>query len=477
MRLEQCYNFFNMAHENDLSEREREILRLVATGASNKDIAQKLVISTNTVKVHLRSIFSKIGAISRTEATLFAIRTGLVPSHSESEAIQVAVELDEAGADAIEPPAQVAEVVEASPVLESLPESPLLDLPAKNSRGLPRGWWAAGGVALAALLVIFAAAAVTNLILEGAATQTPVTATAQTQSTPSRWNSLAPLPVASSGLAAAIYENTIYVIGGDTGHGVTGIVASYDLNQETWQPLASKPTPVADISAVVLGGLIYVPGGKLASGSMTNVLEVYDPHKDSWESKAALPLALSGYALAAFEGKLYLFGGWDGGQALSEVLVYNPQADAWQTRSPMPGPRAYAGAAVAGGKIFVMGGYDGSQPLDANQAYLPERDQPGEIPWVEQARLPKPRYSMGITSLADTIYLVGGKGDGTPIDYVLQENDWRAVDVPPETIDSSQTLVSLDTFVYSLGGLSGGKATDQVQVYQALYTISMPVIR
>ena len=67
-----------MEKETNLSQREQEILSLLATGASNKDIATRLNISPNTVKVHLRNIYSKIKVSSRTEATLYAVKSGLV---------------------------------------------------------------------------------------------------------------------------------------------------------------------------------------------------------------------------------------------------------------------------------------------------------------------------------------------------------------------------------------------------------------
>lgn len=61
-----------------LTERELAILRLVAEGMSNLDIASKLYVTEQTVKFHLSNIYRKLGVANRTEATRFAYRNGLI---------------------------------------------------------------------------------------------------------------------------------------------------------------------------------------------------------------------------------------------------------------------------------------------------------------------------------------------------------------------------------------------------------------
>lgn len=62
-----------------LTARELEVLRLLAEGLTNKAIAHRLAISENTVKFHVNAILGKLGAASRTEATMIGARMGLVP--------------------------------------------------------------------------------------------------------------------------------------------------------------------------------------------------------------------------------------------------------------------------------------------------------------------------------------------------------------------------------------------------------------
>ena len=209
-----------MSATSPLSEREREILRLVATGLANKEIAKALSISPNTVKVHLRNIFEKIGAASRTEAAMYAVREGLV------------------------------EGLTGAPIAEAV------RLPFPPARPWWRSVWVWLGVGVA--ITMLAGVGVREWLLPApvptATVPVPTASPAPTATPVSRWQVRTRMLTARSGLAAAAYENQIYAIGGETDGGVTGALERYDPVADTWTALAPKPLPVADIGAAVIGG-------------------------------------------------------------------------------------------------------------------------------------------------------------------------------------------------------------------------------
>jgi DNA-binding CsgD family transcriptional regulator len=437
----------------ELSEREREILRLVATGASNKQIAQTLFISANTVKVHLRNIFAKISVASRTEATLHAIRMGLapVPRAPDQEALSDS---------------------RLSP--EAIPVSP-------HSKPTRQAW---PPIALGIIVVIVAAAGFLSSQLSQTfftpPTHTPTHTPIPTPiPTLVPWEEKAPLLTARSGLAAAVYQNRIYAIGGETANGITGIMESYDPTVDQWTPLKPKPLAVADVNAAVIGGRIYVPGGRLASGQPTNRLEIYDPHLDQWTQGAPLPVPLSAYALVAFEGKLYIFGGRDSQTYVASTYEYNPDTDQWQKRTPMLTARGFGGAAVAGGKIYVIGGKDAKQALAVSEVYIPDRDSAGANPWEALTPLPEGRYGIGIASIADSISILGGKGKAEIpafFEYFPPNDEWQTIDTPDNQGWSNLGVVVLGKNLHALGGLQGTRLTPRHVTYQAIYTLTIPFV-
>lgn len=70
----------------DLSQRERDVLKLIAMGLPNDEIAARLFISPHTVKNHVSSIYRKLGVDDRTQVALIALRQGLVTlDHLDTE--------------------------------------------------------------------------------------------------------------------------------------------------------------------------------------------------------------------------------------------------------------------------------------------------------------------------------------------------------------------------------------------------------
>ncbi len=81
----------NQASDDDSAEpltpRETEVLRLIATGMTNQQIGKVLGISDNTVRNHASSILSKLDVLNRTEAALYAMRTGLVSGGAQDRVV------------------------------------------------------------------------------------------------------------------------------------------------------------------------------------------------------------------------------------------------------------------------------------------------------------------------------------------------------------------------------------------------------
>ena len=421
----------------ELSDRELEILCLLATGVSNKEIANQLYISPNTVKVHLRNIFTKLDVTSRTEAAMAAVNAGIVnsiPATSETE-------LTEQQEKEIEPRI--------------------------SYKGMIRF------VILGFVLIAVVLGAYIYFDNQNEATLPTVSDRG--------WTALKEMPTARYDLAAAAYDNAIYAIAGHGFDGVTGVVERYHPETDTWDQVAPKPTPVDQIQAAVLGGLIYVPGGRLASGDVTDKMEIFDPKQDTWSNGTSLPIPVSAYALAAFEGRLYLFGGWDGENYFANVYSFDPVSNVWREEPAMPTARAFSGAAVAGRKIYVLGGYDGVEALNVNESFSPDVASNTSEAWSQAKPMPEARYAMGVASVADMIYVVGGEGEeeissAASMTFMEQRGEWRYF---TPIINGSKIGVSFTNWgvnIYTMGGIINNQLSKENLAYQAIYLVTIPII-
>ncbi len=461
------YNFEDMPNPelNELSDRELDILKLVATGAGNKEIAQKLFISSNTVKVHLRNIFSKIGVSSRTEAAMYAVRAGLVDSSPTTSIIDEETEIK---------PITTLEQVEETPIVPAINDSTRTE-----GRRLPQ-WVFLFFIAGFIGLIILGLRLSPSLALLSTSTATSLPPVNTPTPLP-HWRYLKPLPTGRSNSAVVAYDNQIYSIGGITEQGVYGGLDLFDPQTNTWTSLSGKPHPVFDARAAVINGLIYVPGGYPDANALQpiNILDIYDTSTDKWHTGAQLPLPLCGYGLVAFEGQLFIFGGWDGKGYRNNVYSYDPTIDAWYERTSMPTARAYPGAAEASGKIYVIGGIYNDQPVNVNEIYTPSHDQDDANPWETGFPIPEIRMGNQAVTIADTIYVFGGDSERSNrygLIYFPQTDVWRSLEPAPNPIGDFFGMTSIGTNLFFLGGKIDTSLSDQNVTYQAIITLSIPII-
>lgn len=374
-----------------LSETELAILKLVATGATNREIAHARSISEATVKKHLTNINGKLGTGNRTEAMRRSLEAGLISvATPEDNAAEAAREDDQA---------------ETRRLAEALERSH------RRSRQLSRGL-ALMALAITALLLALA----WNLLRGPDLPSIPAPATPAPLSGP-QWNPGGRLPSARDGLAL-VYADGLYAIGGEDESGLLGDMLQYrrGIVQE-WARLPEKPTPVRDAAAVAVQGFIVVPGGCLASGKASEKVEIYDTEKRLWTEGPALPEPVCAYALAYLpaRGRIYVFGGRsrsDAGSVTDAVWSHRLGDSEWQAEPRMARPRALLAAAVIDDEVHLMGGQDeAGRPQQSHWIFRPLAAQA----WLEDAGddLPSARaghVTIGISTLR-RIYLVGGSLD------------------------------------------------------------------
>jgi DNA-binding CsgD family transcriptional regulator/N-acetylneuraminic acid mutarotase len=438
----------NGAGPPTLSERELEVLELVATGATNQQVARDLVISVNTVKVHLRNIFGKLGVESRMEASLYAIREGWIAV----EGVESLAEDDQEGP--LLPRERLPTWRRVFFVLAALVTAlvVLFPLPRRASSGADSPFTDQAGGALG----------------------NPASAGL------SRWDINAQMPTARARLAVVACQGRIYAIGGDTVDGVTGAVEVYDPETDTWMRQASKAYPVRNIGAAVLGGRIYVPGGYNAMDEAIDTLEVYDPLSTTWTEAAPLPAPLFAYAIAAVGDKLHLFGGSDGVRYLSTVYIYDPGSNTWSTGTPMSQPRGFCDAAVVGGRVYVIGGYDGQNESALCEVYDPIAEEQGEQPWAGRAPLHMGRGGLAAVAADQHIYVIGGGWNqylSFNERYDANQDLWDTFDSPLlgqwRTLGAALVAGESGAVIYGIGGWSDRYLSTNY-AYRTFFRVYLP---
>jgi len=343
-----------------LSDTELEILRLVATGATNREIARLRSISEATVKKHLTNINVKLGTGNRTEAMRRALEMGLVSVETPTDRADGPGE--ERRARDLDVTRRLAEELERS---------------RRRSRRLLRSL-----AAVAMILLLVLSALVYTMVddskANGASTPRATAVSSLTVQSPF-WVPGARLPTARSGLAMVAVGGVVYAIGGQDDTGVLADTLRYEQGLVVqWQREPPKPTAVRDVGAIAVEGRIVVPGGCMADGRATDRVEIFDPGARLWSAGASLPKPVCGYGLAALDGRIYLFGGRRGedpGAATDAVWTYRLGDAAWQAVEDvdrMPQPRADMGVAVIERDVHLLGGRDRSgQPWPDHWVFRP----------------------------------------------------------------------------------------------------------
>lgn len=495
-----------------LSDREQEVLRLLAIGASNQKIAYDLGIKLNTVKVHVRSVFNKIGVSSRTEAALYAARVGLISlndndNNSNNDAREEQVQVKTVAEKPTEEQVQAKAVVEKitvvpqdTPSRESVPKTSADSTESMSSVQVEHH------PSLSADPTVSlqqeeqssdtdSASSTSVLSSETESSANPDTNAPATTTTSIPTQPLQPQPVmetVNQPTHIANPSHTVPLAAKRSWHWYVGrgvvivlgivllafLVALFEkvltpqtptlsqiqsvtepINSTTrrWSFQRSLPTARAGSAAVSYGGYVYIIAGENKNGVSNSTMR-FDPLAQSWETLTEKSIATTDVQAALIHSKIYVPGGQAiDGTVTRQVEVYDPIEDTWTTVKPLPKPRSAYGLASLDGRLYLFGGWDGRRYCDDVFVYTPSTDT-----WESASPMPTARAYPGIAVFAQDgkIYVMGGEDEQGTLavneQYIpAQEGNqpWH-IRVPMPKPNSQFGVGFLSNFIYIIGGIT-----------------------
>ncbi|MCB0035265.1 MAG: hypothetical protein KDE51_14635 [Anaerolineales bacterium] len=468
-----------------LSDREQDVLEQVMQGASNKEIAQILDISPNTVKVHLRNIYTKLDVSSRTEASMVAVERGLIDSFSLNDSSTTLEDEKEDEEDLEKEQPTTAAVVPPNTIETEPANHPPTAVGQTNAVPLPaaipapqspplipaarRPWWI---WALLVIAIIIVSVGIWEYVRRSTQPTTEIILPAAEPFAPEQlsqenWFRSLQMPQPRADMASISIGVDLYQIGGLVDGQAADTVNVFTINTSIWRTAASKPTAVSDITAAELLE-IYVPGGLTAANQPTDIVEAYSPTTDTWRAVQSLPKPIAGGLTLANDSAIFLFGGWDGNSYLNDAYIYDPISDAWGALAPMKHARAHAAGGLINGLFYVVGGFDGTNTLDVCEVYDPLADR-----WTDCKELTEARQDAGAAVVLNKLYVFGGQTDDEIYGelYDPTTDKWQIINTPE--LENGATIgwrnpavTNVEARIFIQGGrLSENSSSAEVLIY------------
>lgn len=412
-----------------LSEREIEILKLVATGVSNKEIASSLNISPNTVKVHLRNIFTKANLNSRTEATLYAIRLGLVDAPMQPGA-RTSDEVNGEGTPAVKP--------------------------------MPWPW-----------LIIGLAVVIVGAVLGWRAASSRNLATAPSVE---RWSESVEMPIPLTDFSAMAMNGKVFIIGGLSLDGMNDQTLILDQASKKWTNGAELPLSVSNSATAGIGEEIVLIGGTSEDGAASNTVQLYDPLTNIWSAGSSLPVSLTEACAVAYEGSIWLFGGRHDAEISNSIYRSADLAQSWQLVGSLPTKLAGSGCAVSENRILIFGGETETGMTNQVWSVAPARITDTTIDWTRLSNMPFAAKGFPFTGLASGVYVFDVSGTSAGYRYDSDANTWETVQPSPAPSGAGTRAVADGAVIHLLGGTRQGDLSSQHYLYQAFYIVNVPAV-